>query len=76
MANCRRINSLIKQATLKELGIKGVAAHIYSDSMLVMKQLAGEWRIKEPQMKSFASEVHEILREFNIIANFSYKKVG
>ena len=31
--------------------------------MLVMKQLDGSFKIKNPRMQSYADEVHELLRE-------------
>jgi len=58
--------------TLKELGVKGVPAYFFSDSMLVMKQLDGSFKIKNPRMQSYADEVHELLRELNLFAAFSH----
>lgn len=57
---------------MAELGLTGVNAYFRSDSQLAMKQLSGEWRIKEPRMKAYADEVAELLEKHNIRASFTF----
>jgi len=35
-----------------------------------MKQLAGEWKIKDPRMREYAEQIHNQLRELKIKAEF------
>lgn len=39
----------------------GSEAMIYSDSMLVIKQLSREWSIREPRLREIAKQCHDIV---------------
>lgn len=40
---------------------------VISDSMLVMKQLSGEWKTKDPELKKLRSEIKNIVKIFDYI---------
>ncbi len=37
------------------------------DSMLVVRQMKGEWKLKHPGLKPLATRVHELVRLFNSV---------
>lgn len=39
---------------------------IYSDSELMVKQLLGEYKIREPHLKRFAEAIQKLLQEFSV----------
>lgn len=43
---------------------KDTTVDVRMDSMLVVKQMAGEWKIKHPNMKPLAAEVGALVRNF------------
>lgn len=57
---------------LKEIGICNRKVKFFSDSQLTMKQLSGEWRIKEPRLQSFTQQIYNILEEMKLQAEFNY----
>jgi ribonuclease HI len=61
--NVAEYRSLIKgvERALQE-GIRSL--EIYGDSMLVIKQLSGEWGIYEPHLSQLVSEARELLSRF------------
>ena len=38
------------------------------DSMLVVKQMRGEWKLKHPGLKPLAARVGELVREFRSVS--------
>lgn len=61
---------LLAVEKLKSLGITNTAVKFFADSQLTMKQLAGEWKIKDPRMREYAEQIHNQLRELKIKAEF------
>lgn len=59
-------------STLKELNLSNTNVYFLSDSQLVMKQLEGEWKIKKLELKNYADEIHQTLKELNINATFRH----
>ncbi len=49
---------------LKEAGFAGRKVEVRMDSKLVVEQISGNWKIKEPTLKPMAAKVHTILKEF------------
>lgn len=41
------------------------------DSQLVVEQLSGNWKIKEPELKKQAAKVHSLLKDFGTVT-FTY----
>ena len=52
-------------AALKEQGFAGRAVEVRMDSKLVVEQISGNWKIKEPTLKPLAAKVHGLLKEFS-----------
>lgn len=48
---------------LIEMGIKEVA--IFGDSALVVNQVIGKWRIKNPNIRNLAREAQELVKQFD-----------
>lgn len=61
---------LLALQKLKEKNITSKKVKFFADSQLTMKQLAGEWRIKDPRMQNFANQIHSLIRELNLEAEF------
>ena len=55
-----------------ELGIRNANVHFLSDSQLVVNQLSGRWRIKDPRMRSYVDEIRSLLDQYKIEASFTY----
>lgn len=56
-------NEMEWAAMLRALAIATEGDTIYSDSQLVVNQLHGKWRVKEPRLKPFAQEGKKLLKE-------------
>ena len=50
---------------------KATDVEVRMDSMLVVKQMSGEWKIKHPNMKPLAAEVGVVVRAFRSV-NFRH----
>jgi ribonuclease HI len=48
----------------KECGLAGREIEIRMDSKLVIEQVSGNWKIKEPTLKPQAAKVHAALKDF------------
>lgn len=46
---------------------KDAEVHVCMDSMLVIRQMKGEWKIKHPNMKPLAARVSELVRQFGSV---------
>lgn len=46
----------------KRLGLSGRSLEVRMDSKLVVEQISGRWKIKEPTLKPQAAKVHAILK--------------
>ena len=46
---------------------KDAEVHVRMDSMLVIKQMSGEWKIKHPNMKPLAARVYELVQLFGSV---------
>jgi len=55
-----------------ELGIRNANVHFLSDNQLVVNQLSGRWRIKDPRMRSYVDEIRSLLDQYEIEASFTY----
>jgi len=51
-------------AEAKNLGFAGRELEIRMDSKLVVEQMSGNWKIKEPTLKPQAAKVHSALKDF------------
>jgi len=47
---------------------KDAEAHVRMDSMLVVRQMKGEWKIKHPNMQPLAARVSELSRLFRSVS--------
>lgn len=54
--------------TMLEGKAKDAEVHVRMDSMLVIKQMSGEWKIKHPNMKPLAERVRELVRQFGSVS--------
>ncbi len=51
-------------AEAKKQGLTGSAIEIRMDSKLVVEQVSGNWKIKEPTLKPQVAKVHALLKDF------------
>jgi ribonuclease HI len=58
-------------AKAKDIGLAGKNLDFRLDSQLVVEQLKGNWKIKEPTLKEQAVRVRELLSDFGTVT-FSY----
>ena len=58
------------EALASKLGpqAKGAEVFVYMDSMLVVKQMSGEWRLKNEGLKPLAARVKEVSSEFKAVS--------
>ncbi|TSC86929.1 MAG: putative phosphoglycerate mutase [Parcubacteria group bacterium Gr01-1014_8] len=54
-----------------ELGLTGSDIRFYLDSKLVVEQLMGNWKIKEPTLKPQVAKVRDLLKDFGVVT-FAY----
>ncbi|BBE42320.1 Phosphoglycerate mutase [Conexivisphaera calida] len=47
------------------LGIRRIRVH--SDSRLVISQLTGRWRVKDPRMRALSSRIKELASKFEVV---------
>lgn len=47
---------------------KEAEVFVSMDSMLVIRQMKGEWKIKHPNMQPLAARVHELARQFGSVS--------
>ena len=50
----------------KDQGVKKLL--IDGDSMLVINQVAGKWKVRDPELKIFHSEIKKLIEEFDFVA--------
>lgn len=53
----------LEQVLLRSRDPRAVYLDIRGDSQLVIKQITGQWKIKEPRMQQRAAHVHHLLRQ-------------
>lgn len=53
---------------LLEMGLRDRDITFKLDSQLVVEQIKGNWKIKEPTLKSQALKVHELMRDFHKVS--------
>jgi ribonuclease H / adenosylcobalamin/alpha-ribazole phosphatase len=51
-------------AELQRKGLNDCAIEVRMDSKLVVEQISGNWKIKEPTLKPQAAKVHALLKGF------------
>lgn len=49
---------------LRELGFEGETIEFKLDSLLVVEQINGKWKVKEPTLKPQVARVRELLKNF------------
>lgn len=54
-------------ASMLEGKAKDAEVHVRMDSMLVIRQMKGEWKIKHPNMRPLAAKVGEMVRAFGSV---------
>jgi len=54
--------------TSKTEGLKIKNLLIEGDSMLVIKQVAGEWKVKDETLKIFHTEIKKLIKSFDYVA--------
>lgn len=62
------IRALEKLSTMLESKAHDADVEIYADSMLVVKQMTGEWKLKHPGLKPLAARVHELAGGFRSVS--------
>lgn len=55
---------LLALAEAKRLGLAGRAIEFRADSKLVVEQVSGNWKIKEPSLKPKVAEIRALLSDF------------
>ncbi len=55
---------VIALGKLLEMGLRDVDIEFRLDSLLVVEQLKGNWKIKEPELKKQAAKVKSLLKDF------------
>lgn len=53
--------------TLYELGLKGSDIDFRLDSQLVVEQLKGNWKVKEPTLKPQVAKIRTLLADFGVV---------
>lgn len=53
---------------LLEMGLRDRDVTFKLDSQLVVEQIKGNWKIKEPTLKLQASKVHELMKDFHRVS--------
>ncbi len=51
-------------AEARNRGFEGRAIEVRMDSKLVVEQISGNWKIKEPTLKPQAAKIHALLKHF------------
>jgi len=62
---------VIALGQLLEMGLRDRDLEFRLDSQLVVEQLEGNWKIKEPSLKEQAAKIHSLLNDFGTIT-FTY----
>lgn len=55
---------VIALGKLLEMGLRDHDIQFKLDSQLVVEQISGNWKIKEPTLRSQAGKVHSLLKDF------------
>lgn len=62
------IRALEKLSAMLESKVQEADVAIYADSMLVVKQMTGEWKLKHPGLKPLAARVQELASRFHSVS--------
>lgn len=62
---------VIALGKLLEMNLRDSDIEFRLDSQLVVEQLMGNWKIKEPNLKEQAAKVHSLLKDFGVVT-FTY----
>ncbi len=62
---------VIALGKLLEMNLRDSDVEFRLDSQLVVEQLKGNWKIKEPNLKEQAAKVHSLLKDFGTVT-FTY----
>ena len=50
-----------------ELGLQGIATHVYGDSKLVISQVSGEWRVRDKKLAPLYLAAREMADRFDSV---------
>ena len=59
---------VIALGKLLEMGLRDVDIEFKLDSLLVVEQLKGNWKIKEPELKKQVAKVKSLLKDFGTVS--------
>ena len=59
---------IIAFGKLLEMGLRDHDITFKLDSQLVVEQIKGNWKIKEPTLKSQVAKVHELMKDFHRVS--------
>jgi len=62
------LRALETLAAMLESKAKNAEVHVHMDSMLVVKQMTGEWKLKHPGLKPLAARVAELAGLFKSVS--------
>lgn len=62
------LRALETLATMLELKSREAEVRVCMDSMLVVKQMTGEWKLKHPGLKPLAARVSELVQLFKSVS--------
>jgi len=62
------LRALEKLSAMLESKVKDAEVRVCMDSMLVVRQMKGEWKIKHPNMKPLAARVGELVQLFKSVS--------
>ena len=62
------LRALETLAAMLESKAREAEVRVYMDSMLVVKQMTGEWKLKHPGLKPLAVRVGELVRLFKFVS--------
>jgi len=51
---------------------EGCGVHIFCDSLLVAKQMSGEFRVRKPNMRCLKAELDSIIRSLKLTVTFEW----
>ncbi len=62
------LRALAQLSSMLGSDAKEASVHVRMDSMLVIRQMKGEWKIKHPNMTPLAARVGELVRAFKSVS--------
>ena len=62
------LRALEKLTAMHDSKVSDLEVRVYMDSMLVVKQMTGEWKLKHPGLKPLASRVSELVHLYKSVS--------